>query len=89
MLADLAEIDSWFLFPILQLDSKFLTEEVVNWPNCASYQVSMINIQSLNVVNDSAERRVKLISDFISTAKSEKHYQNILQVVEKDRKIRH
>lgn len=87
-LADFVGNDSWFLFNILQLDSEFLTEAVVDWPTCASYQASMINIQALNVVNDSAERGVKLSSDFLATAKSEEHYQNVLQVVHSDRKRR-
>ena len=34
-----------------------------------------------------AERSVKLSSDFLSTAKSEEHHQNVLQVVEQDRKM--
>jgi len=37
-------------------------------------------------VNDSAERGVKLSSDFLISAKSEKHYQNVLQVIEKNLK---
>ena len=43
-------------------------------------------MNSLNVVNDSAERGVKLSSDFLDTAKTEENYQNILQVVEDHRK---
>jgi len=34
----------------------------------------------------SAERGVKLSGDFLDAARSEEHYQNILQVVEADRK---
>ena len=45
----------------------------------------MINIQAVIVVNDSAERGVKLSSDFLAVAKTEEHYQNDLQVVEQDR----
>jgi hypothetical protein len=55
---------------------------------CATYQTSKSNISAINVVNDAAERAVKLGSDFLSTAKSESHYQNVLQVVEQDRKNR-
>ena len=39
-------------------------------------------MNSLNVVNDSTERCVKLSADFLDTAKTEENYQNILQVVE-------
>ena len=84
-LAELVDVDTWFMFYNLQLDPSFLIEDVSDWPQSASYQASMINIRALNVVNDSAVRGVKLSSDFISTAKIEEHYQNVLQVVEKDR----
>jgi len=44
------------------------------------------NVAAVNVVNDCAERGVKLASDFVDTARSVEHFQNVLQVVEKDRK---
>lgn len=78
--------DSWFLFHLLKLDSQFFTADVEIWPECASYRESLINIQSLNVVNDCAERGVKLSSDFLAASKREDHYQNVLQVVEQNRK---
>ena len=40
------------------------------------------------VVNDGAERGVKLCNDFLSQAKREDRHQNILQVVENDRNMR-
>jgi hypothetical protein len=85
-LADLVGVDSWFVFEILKLDPEFLTEDVEAWSTSAAYQSSLKNLQAVNVVNDCAERGVKLSSDFLSTAKSEEHYQNVLQVVEQDRK---
>lgn len=85
-LADFASIDSWYTFTLLQLNAEFMIEEVVNWPKSAAYQASLNNLQSLNVVNDCAERGVKLSSDFLASARCEEHYQNVLQVVEKDRK---
>ena len=47
---------------------------------------SLRNILAVNVVKDSAERGVKLSSDFLAAAHSEKHYHNVLQVVEQDKK---
>lgn len=85
-LADLVGADSWFFFEILQLDPAFLAEDVDAWSESAAYQCSLKNLQAVNVVNDCAERGVKLSSDFLSTAKGEEHYQNVLQVVERDRK---
>ena len=43
-------------------------------------------IAALNVVNDSADRAVKLSSEYLHAARLEEHYQNIVQVVEADRK---
>lgn len=88
-LADLVTTDSWYVFHLLQLDPQFLTEDVTAWPSSATYQSSLINLRALNVVNDCAERGVKLSSDFLSSAKGEEHYQNVLQVVEQDRKRQH
>ena len=42
-------------------------------------------VKSMHVVNDAAERGVKLGSDFLDCAKIEEHYQDILQVSENDR----
>ena len=40
-------------------------------------------MKSLPVINDSAERGVKLTSDFLHSASKEENLQNVLQVVEK------
>ena len=42
--------------------------------------------ETLRVCNDSAERGVKLVADFLHLAKKEENLQNYVQVVEKDRK---
>ena len=44
------------------------------------------HVRAINVVNDAAQRGVKLSSDFLSAARTDEHYQNILQVVEQDRR---
>ena len=85
-LSDLVETDSWFILDLLQLVYQFLTEDVDKLSDLLSYKTSLQNIGALNVVNDSAERGVKLISDFVESAKKEEHYQNVLQVVEQNRK---
>ena len=53
-----------------------------------SYISSKTKINAFYVINDCAERRVKLSADFTGAAKSEEHFQNVLQVVEMDRKER-
>jgi len=85
-LSDLVGVDSWFLFYLLELDSKFLLEDVSEWSNSASYTASLTKLQAINVVNDCAERGFKLSTDFIDSAKCEDHFQNVLQVVEQDRR---
>ena len=71
---------------ILQIDDQFLTEDVDTWSQSRVYQSSLRNILAVDVVNNSAERGIKLSSDFLAAAHSEKHYQNVLQVVKQDRK---
>ena len=78
-LADLVGTDSWFLFYILQLDPSFLMLDVDKWSESGAYQASLANVGAMNVINDCAERGVKLGSDFLAAAKSEEHYQNVLQ----------
>ena len=54
----------------------------------SSYVSSKTKIKAINVISDCAERGVKMSADFIDAAKSEEHFQNVLQVVESDRKER-
>jgi hypothetical protein len=84
-LADLVGPDSWFMFHVLELNSEFLTNDVADWSSSASFNASLVNLNAMNVVNDCAERGVKLSSDFLASSKGEEHYQNVLQVVEQDR----
>lgn len=87
-LPDLLDCDSWFFFTALKLDPTFLTIAVEEWMQCDAYNMAAKRVRAINVVNDCAERGVKLSSGFLATARSEGHYQNILQVVENDRKSR-
>ena len=70
----------------LQLDHGFLADNVDTWPQSPAFQISVINVRAINVVNDAAERGVKLSSDFLPAAQTDEHYQNILQVVEQGRR---
>ena len=88
VLSDLVAEDSWYTMGLLQIDTTFLEEPVDSWSELPEYQASLANINSLNVINDCAERGVKLSSDFLSAAIREDHYQNVLQVVEEDRRSR-
>ena len=85
-LADLVGPDSWYTLHVLQIDTSFLSKAVESWPIDPAFQESKDKALTLNVINDCAERGVKISSDFLSAARSEEHYQNVLQVVEQDRK---
>ena len=87
-LADLAGPDSWFAFRLLKLDAGFLELDVKDWPDSPAYQSSKANVMALNVTNDAAERRVKMGCDYLEAARSETHFQSILQVVEQSRKTK-
>ena len=79
-LKDLVRPDSLGLFRILGIDPSFLATPVENWKANLQYQQAENTVRHLRVVNDSAERGVKLGSDCLSAAKLEDRYQDVLQV---------
>ena len=85
-LADFANEDSWYTMRLLEIDDSFMQYEVLEWSSKISYLKAQEVASSLNVINDCAERGVKLSTDYLAAAKSEKHYPNVLQVVEQSRK---
>jgi hypothetical protein len=84
-LADLVNSDCWFGMRQLHIDPEFLSLNVDEWATNAAFQEGAANVRAINVVNDCAERGVKLTSDFVAAARSEEHLQNVLQAVEHDR----
>ena len=68
--------------------SNVSSQPVDDWPTDQEYMRAKRIIDALQVVNDSAERGVKLCNDVIreKMAKSEQNHQNILQSIENDRK---
>jgi len=87
ILANLVDEDSWFLFSLLQINTDFFELDVNKWKTTPSYKEALQSVKAINVVNDPAERAIKLSSDYLDTAKSEEHYQNVLQIVEEERKL--
>ena len=64
-------------FEILELPSKFLTEtDIEQWEENENFQKAKQCAQSLRVVNDVAERGVKLIQDFNSSITRNKNKNN-------------
>lgn len=84
-LCDLVGPNSSFFFKALNLSPDFLGEPSSDWPYIPCYMEGVAKIKSLNVINDAAERSVKMSSDFLSAAKIETRYQATLQVVENNR----
>ena len=70
---------------MLGIETEFLNLPVDEWKAAPSYILACDIIKNIRTVNDMAERGVKLASDFISAAKIESRYQNVLQVVENER----
>ena len=61
-------------------------EEAETWEESDSYKKAKSAVSAMKVVNDAAERGMKLGSDFLDTARSEDIWQDTLQVTENDRK---
>ena len=86
-LKDFVGQDSWQFFRILKIDTSFLYQPAERWGNYPLYKTGQMVVNSLKVVNDCAERGVRLGLDFLSSARIEERYQEVLQIVENDRKI--
>ena len=78
--------DSWQFFIILGIDRSFLNRPVSEWRSDEGWLKGKKIVNELAVTNDAAERGVALAFDFLGSAKQETAYQNILQVVDNQRK---
>ena len=78
---------SWHFFNVLDISTEFLELPPDDWGKCESYIHAKQRVSSLKVVNDCAERGVKLASDFYETSRCEMKFQNTLQVVERNRML--
>ena len=76
--------DTLTTFKYLNLDFRFLNEPAITWENIPGYINAKSVVEKIKVVNDCAERGVKLAHDFIDCAKTEGRYQQTLQVIEND-----
>ena len=57
-----------------------------NWSDYSGYKRLQSFLSNLTVVNDRAERTIKLIQDFVGSCQDEELRQNILLSVEQKRK---
>ena len=76
------------LFECLRLPREFLDAAVDTWTERADYNAARKTVRALKVVNDCAERAVKLATDFNEVlTKSDQQRQLLYQVVEYHRNI--
>ena len=82
-LTDLISQDSWSIFLVLGIEEScdWLKEAVCTWNSYASYLRLKQFVEGIAVVNDTAERGVKLIQEYISSSRDESLRQDLLVTV--------
>ena len=88
-LSSLISPHSWMLFHYLDLqkaDLPWLKVEPSTWKYSISYNKFKSFVCGQQVVNDPAERGVKLVQDFINSSYNAEERQNILIAVSESRK---
>ena len=81
-LVQFVEPSSIKFFNNMRLDPGFLSLPVEIWEPDSSFNEAKLTVSNPMVVNDAAERGVKLCHDYIKSSKQKGVLQNILQVVE-------
>ena len=77
---------SWIFFRILGINPDFLAVSPTEWSSDENWKRGEAIVRNMKVTNESAERGVKLASDYLKLAKNENNFQNYLQVVEQERR---
>jgi len=78
--------DSCLIFSLFHLGNDFLTEDVGEWKKLSFSLSSKTKFGTSNIRNYYAEIGMKLSANFTGAAKTEEHFQNVLQTVKADRK---
>lgn len=86
-LNDLIGPGSMRFFHIVNAPYEFLQTPADEWTKMDDFLEMKTIVQNLQVVNEAAERGVKLCHDFLGVTKDEERFQDVLQVVESSRKI--
>ena len=85
-LSDFVDTESLFMFDELGFSKEWLDKPVDSWKNYKSFQEMETWVKTLKVTNDSAERGIKLVSDYCNIlTKDSEDLQNLLQVVTQHR----
>lgn len=86
-LSDLGSTSSASFFKILGIESGFMSHPIESWGQNELFIKGKAIVDNLKVINDHAERAVKLMQDFNRTVtKKEKGYQELLLSVGEHRK---
>lgn len=75
-----------YFFEVLNLSDEFLETHPATWNSNQSYLKSLNIVRALNIVNDTAERGVSLMQEYLQFVKKEDELQRVLQIVEENRK---
>ena len=85
-LHDFIGTETWFIFDALNLEKDWLYDSPEVWISNESFKKGQSFVANIKVVNDAAERGVKLHSDYAAIlTENEEQRASILQVVEKHR----
>ena len=77
-LSELVGPSSPIFFKSFNVDVSFLMKSAAEWHNDPSYLKGNEKLKQLHVVNDLAERGCKLAAEYLSSAKSDNRFQNVL-----------
>ena len=86
-LVNLVGCRSWFFFSSLNSEGEWLQKTVDEWPNDPNYKKLHDFSKNVKVVNDTAERWVKLIQDYMNFVKDENMKQDLIQAIEQHRSM--
>ena len=86
VLWDFVKPSSWEFFDILKVKADWLNQPVTEWEDSEDYRKARHFVMTVKVVNDAAERGIKLASDYAqSLTKDSEIRQKIFQTVERHR----
>lgn len=74
-------------FQDFEINTSWLQRDPEFWENDNEYKAAISLLEKLSVVNDSAERGIKLMQSLNKSSKDEGEIQNRIQVVEENRRL--
>ena len=77
-MSDLIGPNSWYLLKLANIDGYWLKKHVSVWQDSQDYGKFKEFISKMSVVNDCSERGVKLVQDYIDSARNETLRQDIM-----------